>query len=73
MNTVAAVVVGLMALAILGLGVTGSPQTSAPEPKEDARVQRNAVDPHSYGNLDQIRVRHIRLLDLTRRIRAPHL
>jgi leukotriene-A4 hydrolase len=63
-NTLAAVIVGLMALAILGLGVAGLPPASAHEAEEDARVQQIAVDPHSFGNIEQLRVQHIGL-DLT--------
>jgi leukotriene-A4 hydrolase len=63
-NTVAAVAVALMSLAILSLSVAGPPEARAAGGKDDARARRGVVDSHSFGNIDQIRVPHIDL-DLT--------
>ena len=64
MNTVAALIVGLLSLAFLRLGVIESPEARAPWAEDAARIPRIAADPHSFGNPDQIRVHHV-LLDLT--------
>ena len=63
-NTVAAVAVGLMSLAILSLSVAGPPEARAAGGKDDARVRRGVADSHTFGNIDQVRVQHIDL-DLT--------
>ncbi len=64
MNSVAALIVGLLSLAILGLSVIYTTEASAPGAEDLARAPHVAADPHSFGNIDQIRVHHI-LLDLT--------
>jgi leukotriene-A4 hydrolase len=63
-NTVAALVVGSLWLTILGLYMADTPQAGAPGPEDQARASRVATDPHSFGNLDQVRVQHV-FLDLT--------
>jgi leukotriene-A4 hydrolase len=63
-NSVAALIVGLLLLGIVGLSVIDMPLAKAQGADDAARTPRVAADPHSFGNLDQIRVHHV-LLDLT--------
>jgi leukotriene-A4 hydrolase len=63
-NTVAALIVGLMSIAILGVSVIDTAEAKAPEAEDAATTPHVAADVHSFGNLDQVRVRHI-ALDLT--------
>ena len=64
MNTVAGLIVGLLSLAILGLSAIGLPEGIAIAEEDGARAPHVAADPHSFGNLDQVRVHHV-VLDLT--------
>jgi leukotriene-A4 hydrolase len=63
-NSVSALIVGLLSLGIIGLSVIDTPLAMAQGAEDAARTLRVAADPHSFGNLDQIRVHHV-LLDLT--------
>ncbi len=63
-STVAAVFLAVMAFAIIGLNVAELPQAGVSRVNENGQARTTSVDPHSFGNLDQVRVRHI-VLDLT--------
>lgn len=64
MTIVAAVIVGLLSFAILGLRVVDPPSPRASRVEEDAHGRPARFDSHSFGNPDQIRVHHVDL-DLT--------
>src|ERR1700677_3659992 len=52
-NSVAALIVGLLLLGIVGLSVIDMPLAKAQGADDAARTPRVAADPHSFGNLDQ--------------------
>lgn len=64
MNAAGAIIVGLMSLAILSLSVVDTPRPTGPRSEDGAGPGHVAVDPHSFGNPEQVRVRHVSL-DLT--------
>ena len=63
-NTVAALIVGLLSFVIIGLSVADMPEAVSPAATDAADAPRVAADTHSFGNPDQLRVFHV-LLDLT--------
>ena len=64
MNAALAVIVGMLTILTLGLGGASPAEAAGPDDVEPARHQRAAVDSHSFGNPEQIRVYQV-VLDLT--------
>jgi leukotriene-A4 hydrolase len=60
-NMVAGLIVGLLSLAFLGLSVIDTADAGAAGADDSVRTPRVVADPHSYGNLDQVRVQQVQL------------
>jgi len=61
MNSEANLMVGLLSFLVFALRMVDACVAAAPLADDDGRTGSRRVDPHSYGNPDQVRVSHIEL------------
>jgi hypothetical protein len=61
MNTAASLALGLISILIIGFGATEPIWAAPPRRAASAKAEKPSLDPHSFANLDQVRVSHLTL------------
>ena len=61
MNTAASIALGLISILIVGIGIAQPIWAAPPRSAGSAKEDKPSLDPHSFANIDQIRVSHLSL------------
>jgi leukotriene-A4 hydrolase len=61
MNTAATIALGLISILIFGIGIAEPIWAAPPRRADSAKQEKPSLDPHSFANLDQVRVSKLTL------------